>query len=107
MTRYLVAAIWPAGMAIIFGVGFLAWRRGVVIPDASANRVSAQAGRHHSRRNGTRPAIADAAVGSGRLLFIAAVGAVGAFGAMYLLGLLVVNHGLASDKPVFTSIQGH
>jgi membrane-associated phospholipid phosphatase len=94
-------------MAIIFGVAFLASRRSVVIPAASGGRAGPQAGRHHSRRDGARSAIADAAAGSGRLVIIAVLGAVGAFGVMSLLGLLVVNHGLAIDKPVFTWIQGH
>jgi PAP2 superfamily len=107
MIRYLVAAIWPVGMAIIFGAAFLARRRSVGIPAAAAGRVGPQAGRHHSRRIGARSAIADAAAGSGRLLVIAVLGAIGAFGVMCLLGLLVVNHGLAIDKPVFTWIQGH
>jgi hypothetical protein len=108
MTRYLVAAIWPAGMLIIFGAAFLAWRRRLPAPAEPASRSSTQAGRHHNhRRAGARSSFADGAAGAGRLLVTAVLGAVAAFGVMCLLGLLVVNHGLAIDKPVFNLIQHH
>ncbi len=45
--------------------------------------------------------------GSARLVAVAVAGAVVAFGVMCLLGLLVVNHGLAIDKPVFHWISTH
>jgi PAP2 superfamily len=119
MSRYLVVLIWPAGMAAIFGVAFIAWRRGVVgqassagsAADHSATRPTGhsgpQAGRHHSRRTGARSAFSDAAAGSGQLVVSAVVGAVVAFGVMALLGLLVVYHGLAIDRPVFNWLSTH
>jgi len=107
MNRYLTAAIWPVGLLIIFGAAYLASRRNLADPAVSAGRADAQAGRHHNHRAGTRSSLSDAAVGSGRLLVTAVLGAVVAFGVMWLLGLLVVNHGLAIDKPVFTWIQNH
>jgi membrane-associated phospholipid phosphatase len=106
MTRYLVAAIWPAGMVIIFGAAFLASRRSLAASAEPASS-SAQAGRHHNHRAGARSTFADAAAGAGRLLVTAVLGALAAFGVMCLLGLLVVNHGLAIDKPVFNLIQNH
>ena len=63
MFRYLVALIWPAGMAIILGAAFLASRRSQVIPDGPAGAVR-EAGRHHSRRAGHGSSIAEAVAGS-------------------------------------------
>jgi hypothetical protein len=105
MSRFLVALIWPAGMAVIAGVAFLAWRRGPVTEADAASRP--QAGRHHSRRAAGHSTSSDAVAGSGRFLAVSVLGAVAAFGAMALIGLLVVHHGLAIDKPVFTWLRGH
>ncbi len=46
-------------------------------------------------------------MGGIKLAFIAGVGTVAAFGVMCLLGLLVVYHGLAIDRPVFHWVTGH
>lgn len=119
MSRYLVVLIWPAGLAAIFGVAFLAWRRNLVMSarssggaadrsgSHSADRATLQPGRHHSRRSGSRSVLPDAAADSGRFLVFAAIGAVVAFGVMALLGLLVVYHGLAVDRPVFNWLRAH
>jgi membrane-associated phospholipid phosphatase len=106
MLRYLVALIWPAGMVIILGAAFLASRRGQVIPDGPASAVR-ESGRHHSRRAGSGSSSAEAVAGSARIIVISVVGAVVTFGVMCLLGLLVVNHGHAIDRPVFDWITGH
>jgi len=94
-------------MLIIFGAASLAWRRSLVTPAESASRSGTQAGRHHNHRGGALSYLGDAVAGSSRLLVTAVLGAVAAFGLMCLLGLLVVNHGLAIDKPVFIWIQSH
>jgi membrane-associated phospholipid phosphatase len=107
MNRYLTAAIWPVGLLIIFGAAYFAWRRSLVTSAVSADRAGPRARRHQGHRAGTRSSSPDAVVGSGRLAVIAALGAVAVFGVMCLLGLLVVNHGAAIDKPVFTWIQNH
>jgi hypothetical protein len=105
MSKFLVALIWPAGMAVIVGVAFLVWRRGPVPQAGAASRP--QAGRHHSRRAAGHSARSDALAGSGRFLAVSVLGAVAAFGVMALIGLLVVRQGLAIDKPVFTWLRGH
>ena len=119
MSRYLVVLIWPAGLAAIFGVAFLARRRNLVMSARSSGRAAGrsgshsadqaglQPGRHHSRRAGGRSALPVAAADSGRFLVLAAIGAVVAFGVMALLGLLVVYHGLAVDRPVFNWLRDH
>lgn len=106
MFRYLVALIWPAGMVIILGAAFLASRRGQVIPDGPAVAVR-ESGRHHSRRAGSGSPVAEVVAGSARIVVVSVIGAVVAFGLMCLLGLLVVNHGSAIDKPVFGWISTH
>ena len=111
MIRYLVVLIWPAGMAVIFGVAFLAWRRNVVMSAAAASHSAShsgpQPGRHHSRRAGGRSAFSEAVGGSARFGVLAVVGAIVVFGVMALLGLLVVYHGLAIDRPVFKWLSSH
>ncbi len=113
MFRYLAALIWPVGMAAIFGVAYLASRRSQVIPDGPARpgghtgHPGREAGRHHSRRAASGSGMADMLRGSARLVVVAVAGAVVAFGVMYLLGLLVVHHGSAIDKPVFNWISTH
>ena len=115
MSKYLVALIWPAGMAIILGAAFLASRR-AGWPEASSRRGAPEASsrrerprparRRHSRR-ASGSALSEAISGSARFVAVAAAGAVVAFAVMCLLGLLVVNHGLAIDKPVFHWIGAH
>jgi undecaprenyl-diphosphatase len=105
MSSYLVALIWPVGMVAIFGAAYLA-TRGEHRPTGEST-PSREAGRHQSRRAPAGSALAEVAAGSGRFAVVAAVGAVVAFGVMSLLGLLVVHHGLAIDKPIFTWVTGH
>lgn len=104
MMRYLAVLIWPVGMAVIFGAAYVLSRR---MPDEPA----AVPGRDGARRHGRRPhagmAPREAAMEAGQIAIVAAVGAFVAFGVMSLLGLLVVYHGGAIDKPVFHWIAGH
>jgi hypothetical protein len=51
--------------------------------------------------------MAEGIAGSARLIVVAVAGAVATFGVMWLLGLLVVNHGLAIDRPVFHWVSAH
>jgi PAP2 superfamily len=108
MSKYLVALIWPAGMAIILGAAFLASRR-AGWPEASGRRgapEASHAGRRHSRR-ASGSALSEAISGSARFVAVAVAGSIVAFGVMCLLGLLVVNHGLSIDKPIFHWISTH
>ena len=115
MSKYLVALIWPAGVAVILCAAFLASRRALraQLAPVSANGgqpghggQASHAARRHSRRAASS-ALSEAIGGSAKLIAVAVGGAVVAFGAMCLLGLLVVNHGLAIDKPVFNWITTH
>jgi PAP2 superfamily len=103
MSKYLVALIWPAGMAIILAAAFLASRRAGHV---AAGPHGGHAGRRHSRR-AAGSAVSEVIGGSFRCVAVAVAGAVVAFGVMCLLGLLVVNHGLTIDKPVFNWISTH
>jgi len=99
MTRYLAVLIWPVGMAVIFGAAVFASRANPDLPTEWAG--------HQSHRARAGSPIADAGTGSVRFLVVALVGSVVAFAVMALLGLLVVNHGLTIDKPIFNWVQGH
>jgi hypothetical protein len=114
MSKYLVALIWPAGMAIILCAAFLTSRRADSSPPALRAGFSPRGhvapgsagGRRHSRR-AEGSGVAEVIGGSARFVAVAVAGAVVAFGVMCLLGLLVVNHGLTIDKPVFDWISTH
>jgi hypothetical protein len=109
MSKYLVAAIWPLGLVIIAAIAFLLARRDLgkapASPDSGTGRGGREAGRHHSR--GGQRDIGAAVAGSCQVGVLAAIGAVVVFGLMCLLGLLVVNHGLSIDRPVFNFMSTH
>jgi membrane-associated phospholipid phosphatase len=106
MSSYLAALIWPAGLAVIFGIAFLMARRLPAAADSPAGADRAQEpGQQTAAREG--PPVRVAVRESGAFVVLAFAGAVVVFGAMALLGLLVVYHGLAIDKPVFTWIMHH
>jgi hypothetical protein len=107
MFRYLAALIWPVGMAIILGAAFLPSRRNRVIPLTTAGPQSRAAGRRHGRRAAPASSAVGAIADGTRLVALAVGGAVATFGVMCLIGVLVVNHGLAIDKPVFNWISTH
>jgi membrane-associated phospholipid phosphatase len=102
MSKYLVALIWPAGMAVMLCAAFLTSRRAELAPVSAGGAQAGHGGRRHSRR-AAGSAVSEAA----RLVAVAAAGAVVAIGVMSLLGLVVVNHGLTVDKPVFHWITTH
>jgi hypothetical protein len=103
--KYLVALIWPIGLAIIAAAAFLGSRRYA----ASAVEVSSapgRSGRSH-KVQGNRTGLTDFVWESARLGAFAVVGAVVVFGLMWALGQIVVYHGLAVDKPIFTWMIHH
>ena len=103
--KYLVALIWPIGLAIIAAAAFLGSRRYAT----SEVEVSSAPGRssrsHKVQGNGT--GLTDFAWESARLGAFAVVGTVVVFGLMWALGQIVVYHGLAVDKPIFTWMIHH
>ncbi len=101
--KYLVALIWPIGLAIIAAVAFLASRRYATSQAAVSARPS---GRSHKVR-GNRAGLTDLVWESARLGAIAVAGTVVVFGLMWALGQIVVYHGLAIDKPIFTWMIHH
>ncbi len=95
MSKYLVVLIWPAGMAAILGCGWLLTRGRMVTPAPGS-------GLRRAHRN-ARDAARDGAL----LVALTVVGAAAVFAVMCAVGVLVVNHGLAIDRPVFTWVHGH
>src|SRR5450755_446461 len=106
MSSYLAALIWPAGLAVILGVAFLMTRR---LPAAAGAPAIADRVQEPCRATAVAAAlpVRVAVAECGRFVVLVLAGAVVVFGAMALLGLLVVYHGLAIDKPVFTWIMHH
>jgi membrane-associated phospholipid phosphatase len=107
MSKYLAVLIWPAGMAVIFGCGLLLSRGKRAASASGSGGHRADAGRHDgsSRRSGLP--VPRGAWEAGALVLLAVAGAVAVFAVMCLLGLLVVHHGLAIDKPIFSWVHGH
>lgn len=103
MDKYLVALIWPIGLAIIFCAAFLLARRHTAAEVAAPVRAG---GRSHKVR-GNGAGFTDFIWESARLGAIAVVGAAVVFGLMWALGQIVVYHGLAVDKPIFTWMIHH
>jgi membrane-associated phospholipid phosphatase len=97
MLAYLVALVWPAGLVLIIGGGYLL-----------ARRVSAATGRAAPDDGpATHRAPAGGIGGTAQLIVVAVVGAAAVFGVMALLGLLVVYHGHVIDKPIWSWLQAH
>ncbi|HET9894693.1 MAG TPA: phosphatase PAP2 family protein [Streptosporangiaceae bacterium] len=115
MGKYLVALIWPVGIAIIAGAAFLvatsprtATRPQAATATAARNkREAVPAARRSHKASGPRAGFLDACWGSARFAILAALGALIIFGLMCALGVLVVNHGLAIDQPIFRWMNGH
>jgi len=101
--RVLVVAIWPVVMALIFAAALVWSRRSSreAVPGAprrgSHVNPSAQSGMLSSSR----------LMDVGKLIGLTFIGAAAVYGAMAVLGLLVVNHGLAIDRPIYTWATHH
>jgi hypothetical protein len=106
LDRYLVALIWPAGIAFIAVIGFVLARRTPQAVLATPAPGRATSGRSH-KAAGTGPGLADATWESARLIAIAVAGVLLVFGVMCALGLLVVHHGLVIDRPIFRFMGKH
>jgi hypothetical protein len=93
--RYLVALIWPAGIALIAVITIAAASK------SSLADVLATQPRPVSGRSQEAPGNAQGLAGGTwepvRLIAIAIVGVIVVFGVMCVLGLLVVHQGLTSD----------
>lgn len=107
MLRYLVASIWPLGLAVLAGLAYLLITR----VDAPAKPAPGAPGALHSRRSHKASSIAagvtDAIWDSARFGAVAAAGTLVVFGLMCALGLAVVHHGLAIDRPIFDWMTKH
>jgi membrane-associated phospholipid phosphatase len=100
LDRYLVALLWPAGIALIAAIGFLLARRSPASASAASDQPPGTPGRRH-KAAGSGPGLIDASWESARLIAIAAGGTLVVFGVMCALGLIVVHHGLVIDRPIF------
>ena len=107
MLRYLVASIWPVGLASLAGFTYLLTTR----VHAPARAAAGASGPQHSRRthkaSGIAAGVTDAAWDSARFGTTAVAGTLVVFGLMCALGLIVVHHGLAVDRPIFDWMTKH
>ena len=108
MGKYLAVVLWLAMLAVIAGVAaVLARRQPAAVAAGGARRAGAQPASRHGHRADAGLDLGDAALGAARFAGIAIAGVLIVFGLMCALGVLVVNHGLTIDKPIFTWIGGH
>lgn len=98
MLRYLVVLIWPVGIVLILGIGYLLARR------TPANALTSGSTHRHEPSAAIAPGFTPAVRASVKIALISAVGTAVVVGIMYLIGLIVVYHGLGVDEPVFTWI---
>lgn len=103
--KYLVALIWPIGLAIIAAAAFLSSRR-YATSEVTVSSAPGRSNRSH-KVQGNRTSLTDFVWESARLGAFAVVGTAVVFGLMWALGQIVVYHGLAVDKPIFTWMIHH
>jgi membrane-associated phospholipid phosphatase len=103
--KYLVVALWPVGLALIFAAALVWSRRTAWEPAPTA--PGAHGGSHASPSTSSGWISSGWLVDAGKVIGLVAVGAAVVYGVMDLLGLLVVNHGLAIDQPIYTWITHH
>lgn len=129
MRRYLLVALWPAGLAAIAAATVVAARRTpppADVADAEGHErqdvpMTGESGHQLANGRGTRASGRESAAGdpvSGwpaapdrglpewvpdlvRLGVISVAGGAAAYGVMTLIGPPIVNHGLAIDEPIF------
>lgn len=105
MLRYLVALVWPLGLAMLAAVGYL------LITKEAASRATPAPGYAHGGRShkasGIAAGLTDAVWDSARFGAVAVAGSLVVFGVMCALGLIVVHHGLAIDRPIFGWMTKH
>lgn len=122
MRRYLLVALWPAGLAAIAAATVIAARRAPVSPglaaagdlgspDGTAPGGTAEAGPDGAQHlQSTEPAAARPDWPAGDIIRFGAItcaGGVLSYGVMRLLGPTVVNHGPAIDEPIFRWTTSH
>ena len=103
MLRYLVVLIWPVGLALILGIGYLIARR---TPPDPVTPFSTGHRRAQPPADDGSPFMS-AVRASIKIAVISAIGTAVVVGIMYPIGLIVVSHGLTVDLPVFRWIISH
>ena len=97
MRRYLLVALWPAGLAAIAAVTVAAARRGPAAPDRAAADFASDF-----------PVVSsDWVADLVRLAAISGAGVAASYKIMELLGRPVVDHGLTIDEPLFRWTEDH
>jgi membrane-associated phospholipid phosphatase len=99
--KYLVAAIWPLAIAVLAGVAF------ILILDTNPASPGRQLGHRSRKASRIGSGLTDPAWESAVFGAVAAAGALVVFGVMCALGLIVVHHGLAIDRPIFDWMSTH
>jgi hypothetical protein len=135
MRRYLLVALWPAGIAAITAATIIAARRASASPAAAADDPAggmngaepAGATSRAAQENGAQPGTADAgadsagAAGAGagagarpdwlpdliKLGAVSCAGGVLSYGVMALLGPTVMKHGPSIDEPIVRWTSSH
>lgn len=103
MLRYLVALTWPLGFAVLAALTYLLIRR----VHAPAGTQRNQHNRRSHKAPGVTGQVTDAVWESVRFGTVAVAGTLIVFGLMCALGIIVVNHGLAIDRPIFDWMTRH
>ncbi|MDQ2877115.1 MAG: phosphatase PAP2 family protein [Actinomycetota bacterium] len=103
--KFVFAAVWPAGLAIIFAVAAV-WSRQAARKPAPA-AAGGGGGSHVSAKAPSGWFSGAGLIDAAKVIALTFIGAALVYGVMDLLGLLVVNHGLAIDRPIYTWTTHH
>ena len=106
MLRYLVALMWPFGLALIAGLAYMLIARASAAFQPARTVPGSARSRSHKASDFTSW-LTDAAWDSIRFGTVAVIGTLVVFGLMCALGLIVVHHGLAIDRPIFGWMTKH
>jgi hypothetical protein len=135
MRRYLLVALWPAGIAAITAATIIAARRAAASPVVAAGDdpagsmnggqptgAASRAAQENGAQPGTADAVADSGAGAGedglaarpdwlpdliKLGAVSCAGGVLSYGVMALLGPTVMKHGPSIDEPIVRWTSSH
>lgn len=98
--RFALVALWPVGLAVIFAAALI-WSR-LTGPGVARSTPGALGGSHSGYQGRLGWLSGSWLIDAAKIIGLVFIGAAVVYGAMGLLGLLVVNHGGVIDHPIYT-----
>jgi len=99
--------VWPLVLALLAGLAYLLITRARAALQVAETAPALTLSHRSHKAPGLASGLTDAAWDTARFGAVAAAGTLIVFGLMYALGLVVVHHGLAVDRPIFHWMTKH